>query len=179
MNSKRPIDLVPDCAACASLCCVVFAFDKSESFAFDKAAGEVCRNLQHDGRCRVFTQRETLGLSGCVAYDCHGAGQRVTQEIFEGRSWRDEPALKQPMEAALSILRRVHEKLVLLQSAKNLPLSTEEQRRLVQLELELESGEAWTEAKLRHFPIDQVSSDVSAFLKSLRRHFPAGANGRI
>lgn len=166
-------DLSPKCADCAALCCVVFAFDKSESFAFDKAAGEVCRNLQNDGRCRVFEKRQELGLSGCVTYNCYGAGQRVSQELFKGRSWRDDPSLMAPMEAALSVLRRIHEMLLLLQTARQLPLTEADKENLAKLERELAPEEGWTGSSLQSFPIDARSAEVAAFLQGLR-HLVSG-----
>ncbi|MCX2722741.1 hypothetical protein [Roseibium salinum] len=119
-------NLEADCSNCAALCCVVFAFDQSESFAIDKAAGEVCPNLDDCGQCTVFADRTTLGFKGCIAYDCYGAGQRVTQEVFQGRSWRQDPRLMVPMGAALSVLRRIHEQLMLLRTAADLPLDAAE-----------------------------------------------------
>jgi hypothetical protein len=47
-----------ECARCAALCCVTLAFDASDLFAFDKAAGEPCphfdgqRSLRHSRRAR-------------------------------------------------------------------------------------------------------------------------------
>ncbi len=168
-NSETP-SLTPDCSSCASLCCVVFAFDRSESFAFDKAAGEVCRNLDDAGRCARFGEREDLGLKGCITYSCYGAGQKVTQDVFGGRTWRDDARLIQPMGDALSVLRRIHENLLLLESAAALPLDTAEQSRLYALQRALTPDSDWTQGTLKDYPLDKVSGDVSAFLKGLRRH---------
>ena len=174
----RVPDLTPDCSACAALCCVVFAFDNSESFAIDKAAGERCPNLDRDNRCRIFEERQALGFKGCITYDCHGAGQRVTQEIFGGRSWRDDPALGHRMGAALSVLRRIHEQLLLLQSAEALPLDETEKQRLADLRQTLSPEVDWTETSLAAFPIDGAVRQVSAFLRDLRRHVSRGVNAR-
>lgn len=162
--------LEPDCSNCAALCCVVFAFDKSESFAIDKAAGEVCPNLENCGRCGVFGDRATLGFKGCITYDCYGAGQRVTQEVFNGRSWRQDPRLTEPMGAALSVLRRIHEQISLIRTACALPLDADERSNAKHLEHVLTPVTGWTEASLQMFPIDEVTKDVAHFLRSLRRH---------
>lgn len=165
-----PVHLTPDCSRCASLCCVVFAFDKSESFAIDKAAGEVCSNLDDCGKCRVFDDRGRLGFHGCISYDCHGAGQIVSQEVFKGRSWRDDPALTERMGAALSVLRQIHEQLLLLETAGKLPLEASERERLADLQTDLAPDEPWTEAGLRDFPLEGTIRQVRAFLTGLRRH---------
>jgi len=174
----RSPDLTTDCSGCAALCCVVFAFDKSESFAIDKAAGETCPNLDACGKCRVFSDREALGFHGCIAYDCHGAGQVISQNVFQGRSWRDEPSLTKRMGDALSVLRRVHEQLLLLQVAETLPLSEAERSQLASLRDILLPGETWTEASLQAFPLDRTVKEVGEFLTGLRRHVAGSANGR-
>lgn len=167
--AEKPV-LVPRCEDCAALCCVVFAFDKSESFGFDKAAGEVCPNLAACGRCGIFPEREKLGFRGCIAYDCYGAGQRVTQEIFGGRTWRDDPKLMSRMGDALSVLRQVHEQLVLLGAAENLPLDNNERAELAGLRGALTPATPWTEESLQAFPVVRTARKVSAFLTGLRRH---------
>ncbi len=148
----------------------MFAFDKSESFAIDKAAGEECPNLGTQDKCRIFDSRTKLGFAGCVSYNCFGAGQRVTQEIFNGKSWRENSQLKQQMGSALSVLRRIHEQLSLLRSSKTLPLSLEERNSVEALENELSRNEKWTEEDLQLFPIEQREKEVFAFLSGLRRH---------
>lgn len=170
MNTPRLPELTPDCKACAALCCVVFAFDRSESFGIDKAADEVCPNLDCSGSCRIFDDRSRLGFSGCIAYDCHGAGQKVTQEVFEGRSWRDDPGLMTRMGEALSILRQIHEKLQLLAAAEKLPLGKTERLELSGLQHQLAPQTEWTEARLKEFPLAEISRQVSEFLTGLRRH---------
>ena len=32
-------------------------------------------------------------MKGCIGYDCFGAGQQVTQIIYQGQTWRDMPNL--------------------------------------------------------------------------------------
>lgn len=174
----RSTDLKPDCANCAALCCVVFAFDKSESFALDKAAGEPCPNLDGCGRCQVFSQRDALGFKGCIAYDCHGAGQVITQDVFQGRTWRDDAALGARMGAALSVLRRIHEQLSLLETAARLPLDRDELAGLSALKARLTPEETWTEANLQSFRIDDTDRRVRGFLMGLRRHVDGGINAR-
>lgn len=84
---RRP-DLVPDCESCAALCCVAPSFEASADFAFDKAAGARCPNLTHDQRCTIHAELAQRGFPGCVAFDCYGAGQRVTR-AFAGLEGAD------------------------------------------------------------------------------------------
>jgi hypothetical protein len=160
-----------DCARCAALCCVALAFDRSEAFAIDKPNGAPCPNLDACGRCAIYAERGRLGFSGCVDYDCLGAGQRVTAELFGGRSWQDEPALLAPMIRAFAIMRQVHELALLLREAGKADLSHEECRTLGQLERSLESKSGWTISRLAAFERSALPGRVRAFLASLRRRF--------
>jgi len=176
--SDGTIDLKADCTRCAALCCVVFAFDKSESFAIDKAAGEICPHLGAAGRCAVFQNRERLGFPGCIAYDCHGAGQVITQTVFRGQHWRDDAGLATRMGAALSVLRRIHEQLLLLETAKRLPLTGTERERLTSLKEKFLPDSEWTETDLSCFPIEEATREVGSFLKDLRHHAGCLSNAR-
>lgn len=66
-----------DCESCAGMCCVLTTFDAGPEFAFAKPAGVACRHLRA-GRCGVHADLAPRGMRGCVAFDCFGAGQRVT-----------------------------------------------------------------------------------------------------
>ena len=112
--------LRPDCRRCVGLCCVAPAFSASADFAIDKPAGRPCPNLQADFRCRIHADLSDLGFPGCVAYDCFGAGQRVSQESFAGVDWRTDPDIAGAMFAAFSVVRRLHELLWYLTDALDL-----------------------------------------------------------
>ncbi|CAJ0557454.1 unnamed protein product, partial [Mesorhabditis spiculigera] len=50
-----------------------------------------CENLQQDFRCGIHTGLRKKGFTGCTVYDCFGAGQKVSQQTYDGISWRDAP----------------------------------------------------------------------------------------
>ena len=110
-----------DCERCVGLCCVAPAFAASADFAIDKAAGRPCPNLGADFRCEVHAGLRSLGFPGCVAYDCFGAGQRVSRELFPGTDWRADPGTAAGMFAAFSVMRQLHELLWYLAAALGLP----------------------------------------------------------
>jgi uncharacterized protein YjbI with pentapeptide repeats len=93
------------------------AFAASADFAIDKRAGQPCPNLADDFRCRVHDHLRDDGFPGCVAYDCFGAGQHVTQHTFRGRSWRDGAAVASEMFDAFAAMRDLHELLWYLEDA--------------------------------------------------------------
>ena len=123
MSSSIPVtrrdraQLRPDCARCAALCCVALPFAASADFAADKAAGEPCRHLQRDFRCGIHDRLRERGYPGCIAFDCLGAGQHVTQVIFDGRDRQRAPEDSRRMVAVFPVVRLLHELLWYLDEA--------------------------------------------------------------
>ncbi len=109
-----------DCDNCFGLCCVALSFQASADFAIDKDAGEPCPNLRPDFRCGIHSRLRQEGFKGCTVFDCFGAGQRVAQVTFEGRSWRAAPQTATQMFAAFGVLRQLHELLWYLTQALRL-----------------------------------------------------------
>lgn len=156
-----------DCQRCAALCCVALAFDRGELFGFDKPAGTPCPHLSGTGRCTIHAQRSQRGFAGCVRYECYGAGQRVTQELFGGRSWQTEPHLLPRMLEAFRAMRQAHELLVLLEAATRLPLRAGERERLEELRAALEPDPGWSNASLAELERGSLGDDVAVFLRAL------------
>jgi len=162
-----PVDLKADCSRCAALCCVVLPFDKSAAFGFSKAADEPCRHLAADLRCTIHA-RLAQDFSGCVAFDCHGAGQRVTQQVFGGVSWRQNRALMPRMEVAFRGMRKLHEAGLLLEEAGKLPLSPAQEAERSLLVTMLNLGRERDEAELAGLEPAAALLNVRAFLAGLR-----------
>jgi hypothetical protein len=92
-----------DCSKCCGLCCVVPCFRSIQGFREDKRAEVPCVNLVSGHRCSIHATRELLGYSACRGFDCFGAGQWITQDLFNGASWSDAPDLAQPMFQAYRV----------------------------------------------------------------------------
>jgi Pentapeptide repeats (8 copies) len=120
VGSRPLLALRADCANCFGLCCVALQFERSVDFAFDKAAGDPCVNLEDDFRCGIHARLRDSGFKGCTVYDCFGAGQRVAQETYDGVSWRSAPASAADMYAVFPIVRQLHEMLWYLAEALEL-----------------------------------------------------------
>ncbi|KZL20583.1 hypothetical protein PsAD2_01069 [Pseudovibrio axinellae] len=160
--------LKADCENCAALCCVALAFDKSNVFPFDKEAGEPCRNLETCGTCRIHSSLSTNGYMGCVQFHCHGAGPAVTQELFSGSSWQNQPHLLRPMMEAFWVFLRLQEQVLLLRHAANLPLPDGKQKELHALLEELCPQDGWSWDEYQNLDLAKVSSQVKDWLASLR-----------
>lgn len=127
-----------------------------------------CPNLDAAGLCRIHADLDGAGFSGCRLYDCQGAGQRVTQEVFQGQSWQDRPELMLPMIRAFATMRRVQELACHLSTARGLNLPAEpeaERQRLLRL---LEPKDGWTIETLDAFAQDKTREAINGFLTSLR-----------
>lgn len=129
LSDAFPDDFSADCTRCAAMCCMALAFDRGDSFAHDKPAGVGCHHLSKMS-CSVHANLTELGYSGCVAFDCLGAGQRITAlfaDDFNGH-WRDTPSLTSPMIDAFRAMRDVQELRHLLNAAATLPLPKSKER---------------------------------------------------
>jgi hypothetical protein len=147
---------------------VALGFERSEWFSFDKASDVSCPHLLPQNRCAVHASRARRGLSGCVNYDCYGAGQRVTQELFGGLSWREQPALAPSMFEAFRVMRRVHELRLLLHEAGRLALPRPRAELREQLLARLEPTAGWTREGVQGLDVERCQADVHDFLRSLR-----------
>ncbi|MDA7026839.1 pentapeptide repeat-containing protein [Bacillus sp. CLL-7-23] len=110
-------NLRADCNHCFGLCCVALPYAKSADFAVDKDGGTPCQNLHTNHQCMIHSDLRQKGFRGCVAYECFGAGQKVSQVTFEGKDWRQHPTLAKDMFAVLPITQQLHEMLWYLQEA--------------------------------------------------------------
>lgn len=162
--------LKTDCSKCAALCCLALAFDKGKDFAFDKNPGEPCRNLSGH-RCTIHDRLTQEGLAGCVAYDCLGAGNRVVQEVFGGRSWQTDPRLTRPMIEAFAAMREVHIRIDMLRAAETLPLEPREHQTRRDFLARLEQHH-WSGAELNDFEVG-LALEIDIFFHAIRKYSSA------
>ena len=113
----RSARLRADCARCCGLCCVAPAFAAIQGFGFDKPACTPCRNLRADHRCTIHEELTVRGFPACATFDCYGAGQWVTQHLFDGKSWRSSPDIAARMFSRYATYRSLHELMALLDMA--------------------------------------------------------------
>ncbi len=168
-TAHRSPQLQPDCARCCGLCCVAPAFDAVQGFGYDKPAQVACRHLRADFRCVIHDELAARGFPACAVFDCHGAGQRVTQQLFAGCSWTASPQIARRMFAAYGKYRVLHELMALLETAiQRVPAgdATRLQERLRQINSLCESGAA-LEATVR---VELIRSNTLQLLRELLVH---------
>ncbi|KJS70483.1 MAG: hypothetical protein JL56_16745 [Desulfotomaculum sp. BICA1-6] len=118
--ADRMRNLRADCENCFGLCCVALCFSASEGFPIDKDAGQPCINLKPDFRCCVHKSLQERGFKGCLAFECFGAGQKVSQVSFGGHDWRKVPEYAEQMCQVFLIMQQLHELLWYLTEALTL-----------------------------------------------------------
>lgn len=123
-------ELRADCANCAGLCCVALPFAASADFAVDKDAGQPCENLRPDFGCGIHAQLRDRGFPGCTVFDCFGAGQKVSRVTYGARNWRDTPGAAREMFEVFGVMRHLHELLLHLAEAADLPVGQPLRREL-------------------------------------------------
>lgn len=88
-NSSTLMQMKSECERCSGLCCTALFFSKTDGFPEDKISGKPCSHLQDNYQCDIHEQLQQRGMKGCIGYDCFGAGPKVTQDLFEGHTWRE------------------------------------------------------------------------------------------
>lgn len=164
-----PRELAADCSRCAGLCCVALAFAKSADFAFDKAAGEECVNLDDGFRCRIHPQLRERGFKGCTVFDCFGAGQHVTQSVYGGATWHDGPEVRDGMFAVFPIVRQLHELLFYLREALSLPAATPLHPALRRAEQEVLAASEAEPAAILSLDIEELRAPAANLLRDAAR----------
>jgi uncharacterized protein YjbI with pentapeptide repeats len=172
------LGLRADCGSCFGLCCVALPFAASTDFAIDKDAGRPCPNLGEDFRCGIHTRLRQEGFSGCVVFDCFGAGQKVSQVTFAGRDWRGSPHTARQMFGVFPVMRQLHELLWYLTEALALPAASPVHG---ELRNALDRTERLTHASARELAELDVAAhrgEVNALLLRTSELARAGFQGR-
>jgi len=162
----RRADLRADCTRCFALCCVVPAFAASADFAVTKPAGRACPNLGADDRCTIHADLRERGFPGCVAYDCFGAGQHLSQVTFGGRDPRADAATGPLLAAAYPAVRGLHELLRYVLEALALPAAASLHARLAAAAARLDRLAAGSARELAALDAEAARRDVDPLLRA-------------
>lgn len=172
-------DLEPDCERCFALCCVACSFSASRDFALDKPAGEPCVYLTRAYRCAIHDELRARGFGGCASYRCSGAGQKVSQVTFAGRSWRDHPEIAEEMFDAFLTMRVLHEDIALLRAALQLQLPPSLRARIDDKRVELERLTFSAVEQLSDYPVYERGREARALLREIADALPRARGGLV
>lgn len=163
-----------DCTRCAALCCVALALTPAQGFAIDKPAGKACPKLNEKNKCSIYDERQTHGFQGCMNYDCLGAGQLISEEVFKGRSWREEPDIVPNIMKVFRIMKKIQELKLLLSEASKLPLNATERDKLDVFWSRLHPKESWSFKTIELVAASDIELEVKNYLRSLSQYLDAG-----
>jgi len=159
--------LLIDCKNCSGLCCVALYFAKCEGFPTDKPAGKPCKNLMSDFRCTIHAKLLQSKMKGCLAYDCFGAGQKVTQNIYKGKNWKTTPEIVNQMFDVFLIVFQLHQMLWYLIEASTIISSKELKLELDALILQNEKMTQLCPDEIQTLDIDIYRLNVNRILKKI------------
>lgn len=167
-------DLRADCSRCSAVCCVALPYAASADFAYDKPAGRPCRHLTGFA-CSIHAGLPEQGFGGCVAFDCLGAGQLVTQHTFGGLTWRDRPELAKEVFDAFLILRQLQELRWYLRQADRDDQPAELRRQVRSLSAQLRSLAGQPSAELLQTDVGRHRTAVDGVLRQVSRRVRTAA----
>lgn len=159
--------LRPDCSNCFALCCTALGFSRTSDFAFDKPAGTPCQNLDSNFSCTIHDTLRSRGFPGCTVFDCFGAGQNVSQNLFQGISWKADPGTAKVMFPVFKVVRQLHEMLWYLAEATNRTFDPDASHQIEELRMAIENAMGDTKQVLTldlgeiHARVRSVLMDVS------------------
>ncbi|MBK4205199.1 pentapeptide repeat-containing protein [Bacillus subtilis] len=157
-------DLSADCQHCFGLCCVALPYAKSADFAFDKDGGTPCRNLQSNYQCSIHKDLREKGFRGCSAYECFGAGQKVSQITYEGKDWRNNPETANEMFDVFPIMQQLHEMLWYLYEALSIDIAKPIHHELRTSFEKIERLTRLSKERLLTLQVDEHRSEVNEWL---------------
>lgn len=161
--------LKPECAKCFGLCCVALYFSTQNGFPTDKSAGTSCPNLKADFRCMIHEKLGALGRKGCVAYECFGAGQQVSQVTFAGQNWRLEPLSADLMFEVFLIMRQLHEMCWYLTEALSFKLALPICEEIGEALYATERITQFTPHSLMEFNLSAHCTKINALLRNISK----------
>jgi len=98
-----------DCKKCSGICCVALYCTKTDGFPENKEAGIPCKHLMSDFRCNIHSKLVDENMRGCLAYDCFGAGQKVTQYCYPDVTWKTHPEKANEIFEVFLIIFQLHQ----------------------------------------------------------------------
>lgn len=154
-----------DCKKCSGLCCTALYFSKTEGFPNDKPAGKPCTNLMSDYGCAVHNKLMQYNLKGCMAFDCLGAGQKVTSDIYGGVSWKNQPERAEEIFRVFLAVWQLHQMVWYLAEAAAIVPAEELADQITALIGEYQNMTALSPMEILQIDIEEYRTRVNKILK--------------
>ena len=166
-NYSKRNERKPECEKCFGLCCIALYFSIHDGFPADKNAGTPCLHLDENFRCSVHKKLDIMGLRGCTAYDCLGAGQQVSQDTFAGHDWKSEPQTADLMFEVFSIMRQLYEMCWYLNEALQIKSAEIFHDEIFDALLETENATQLPPHSLMEFNLSEHGTKIYALLEQI------------
>lgn len=157
--------LVSDCSRCSGLCCIALYCFQSDGFPQDKPIGKPCINLMDNFKCRIHEDLESMGMRGCIGYDCFGAGQYLTEEIYGGVTWKTQPGKTKEICDMYMLIYRLFQLRFFLYESRKLVSSEVLLPEISRLLQENDSICKLPMQEMLKYPIDAYQDKVNGVLK--------------
>lgn len=154
-----------DCKKCSGLCCTALYFSKTEGFPNDKPAGKPCTNLMSDYGCAVHNKLMQYNLKGCMAFDCLGAGQKVTSDIYGRVSWKNQPERAEEIFRVFLAVWQLHQMVWYLAEAAAIVPAEELADQITALIGEYQNMTALSPIEILQIDIEEYRTRVNKILK--------------
>lgn len=168
-NNNSYVDLEAalriDCEKCSGLCCVALYCMKTDGFPENKEAGVPCKHLRPNFRCSIHAHLEKKKMKGCLAYDCFGAGQKVTQ-LYGHENWQTHPNKTSEIFQTFMIVQKLYQMAWYLLDAWSVVGDEQLKAAIAALLAENRQITAGTPATMRLADIADYQTRVNQMLKT-------------
>lgn len=155
------------CEDCCALCCTALFCMKSDGFPQDKQSGVPCIHLKQNHQCNIHENLCERRLMGCMRYDCCGAGQMVTQNIYKGRSWHNDDVDNNQMFMVFNKIHQIHQIVWYLLEAYDITKSDIVRTEVENLICKYERMQSYTPEEILNENIDQFQKKANMYLKKV------------
>ena len=156
-----------DCKKCSGLCCVALYCTKTDGFPANKEAGIPCKHLMSDSRCDIHSKLVDKNMRGCLAYDCFGAGQKVTQDCYPDVTWKTHPEKANEIFEVFLIVFQLHQMEWYLLESLSLITDKQLQANIEALISDNEQITNQSSDEILQFDIEKYRSKVNQVLKQV------------
>ncbi len=167
---RKQEEMKADCSQCCGLCCAALYFAKMDGFPYDKQAMEACHYLLEDYRCQIHPQLVEKGLSGCIGYDCFGAGQFITQIRYKKETWKQNKEIEKEMFEVFPIVFQLFQIRYYILEAKRIAKDATSISKLQYLYNENELIANAPTSELLQFSLDEYRASVNKIIKDVLRN---------
>ena len=168
-----------DCEKCFGLCCVALYFSSGDGFPETKSGGIPCKNLDNDFYCKIHSKLSDRGMRGCIAYDCYGAGQKISTQTYGGCSWLANPTSREEMFQAFTLMRQLQEQLRYLAEAECIVEDSSLANRIVEVKTSTEQLTSLEPSKLEELDMNLQWVRVDALLMKVSEQLRFPKKGKL